>query len=106
MGLELAEIFDDVETYQLKKADIKNVIVHLPTFQKSINEEEFWLKDLQFGSDWEFDVRIFLNESKVIYEISAFSNAFFRDTRELHFYMKNSLNSKLSDEDGEAYTFN
>jgi len=106
MGFELIEKFLDSKWIQENVTEVQRLIVSLPTFSKQVDEGEFWLKDLSYNSDWEYDARIFLNQKDhLLIEVSSFSKAFFQDIKLLHEALRSNTPVTLMDDDGEEYQF-
>lgn len=105
MALELTENFSDINWYARNKELIEQFIFTASTYYKKMNVNEFWLKDKLFNNDCEFDVRIFLNSSDISIEVTAFSNAFYKDIKHIHEHISLYTEVVILDDDGEEYKF-
>jgi len=76
MGFELIEKFLDRRWIQENVTGVQRLIVNLTTFNKQVDEREYWLKDLSHDNDWKYDVRIFLIKKTLLIEASSFSKVF------------------------------
>jgi hypothetical protein len=105
MGFELTAQFRDATWYHEHRDQIKKQIFRLPSFVNNPTDDEFWLKDASYGNPWDFDVRLFVKEQGLVVEISAFSNAFTVDTKNLYQYLSDATKVIFVDDDSELFSF-
>lgn len=89
--------------YSENKCLIKRKVADLPSFVCAVSSEEHWLKDPQSQSPWKFDLRVFFEESRMLVEVSCFTDAFNRDFRGLLSDLSSSCAVRLVDSDHEPY---
>jgi len=96
---------NDQSWYKQSKDRIRDKLRGLTSFVKEESLGEYWLKDPNSESSWEFDVRVFVDESGILIEVSVHNDVFFVDLR--HFYEGLSAEGDvdLVDDDGEKYRF-
>ncbi len=63
--------------------ELARSIESLPSYVGKNSDTEFWLKDPSSKHPWESDVRLILRKSSVRVEVSAWSDAYYRDLKQL-----------------------
>ncbi len=101
MGWEYSLKFDYPQWLSQNKEQIVDVIRALPSYVERKSEEEIWLKDRKSTHSWEYEVRLFLEEESIFIEVSAWSDAFYRDVKNLFEQLSSQTNVRLIDDDNE-----
>lgn len=101
MALEAFVRFEDKAWLHANTNKIITLLKYLDSFVFQASDTEFWLKDKASQSDWEFDVRIFLQKKSLLIEASSTNLAYHRDVKKLLDLLKQETEIKFTDEDGE-----
>jgi len=103
MAEELYLNFRQNARYGIIEDGIREKIRRLPSFVEEKSSREYWLKDENSESTWDFDVRIFFEKANVLIEVSNFTDAFSHDFKGLYEELASSNEVELVDGDSESY---
>ena len=94
--------FDDPGWYAANKDRLAWLLISAPSFCLQVSETEYWLRSSNSDGRWSCDVRVFLDLSGVLVEVTNFGDAFFRDVRALLHSLSKEVPVHLVDDDGVA----
>lgn len=105
MAHEFVLKFEDPAWYSQHREELRTRVLALPSFEKHVSDRELWLRAEDSPGHWSYDLRIFLDPTKVLIEVTTFSSAFFQDVRALVADLQQLVATELADDDGEVVSW-
>jgi hypothetical protein len=99
VAFEYRLVFDDPYWLDSHREAIRERLRRRRTLVQQPNEREFWLRDPASEGTWEFDVRVFVQDSGIFLEISVQSDACMRDLRDLFAELRRDTTVHVVDAD-------
>jgi hypothetical protein len=101
MGHEVYVRFAEPEWLRTHAPAFSKLLASLPTFVRRTGDE-IWLAgtDSRAPDAWSYDVRVFLEQDRVLVEISAHPPSIDRDLRALLAWLRERTTIAVVDEDG------
>jgi len=114
MSAEFLVNFKDFSWYTENRSNLLNRLSELKTYVPKdivdnnfwiLGVNEFWLKGSEKCEDknrWNYDVRLFFHEDKILLEISMHPKSIEKDLSIYFSWLRSQTNISVDDEDGEA----
>lgn len=102
MSAEFILSFKDTSWYPTNLKEIVRKITSLGTFSKGFQEKEFRLigTEPRNPGDWDYDVRLFLENERIFLEISAHPSSIENDLSAFFEWIRSHTEITINDEDG------
>ena len=105
MSIELYCKFLDNEWYKNNINTIVDILTKLPSYIKKVDSDQYWFKAAESENSWQYDVRIFLREQDILFEVAIFNITFHKDVKAFMVRLSQFTEIKMTDADGENFSF-
>lgn len=105
MAHEFVLRFEDPVWYSLHRDDLRVRVLTLPSFEKLVSDREIWLRAKDSAGHWPYDLRIFLDPTRVLIEVTTFGSAYFEDVRALVADLHRVVSTELTGDDGDVVSW-
>lgn len=102
MSAEFSVTFDDAAWYATHRDALTCTLAQLVTFSERVGQREFRLigREPRNTGDWCYDARVFLDEERILLEISAHPASIERDLALLLEWIRRHTRIAVIDEEG------